>query len=175
MTSQPYRQAPDGVRRPVPPAPLQWLTVSLVVVVALYIALPIAMALDREATTQSILVDRPSLSARELEFAIGAALLYSAVLHAVDIVLATWFVIKVRARRRWARVALTIYLVFVTLASYISWTEGPQFFWAVLSTAAVHLVMLALLWIPASSRGYFAPDAAVQRHEEQEVSDAATR
>lgn len=141
---------------PPTPVPLQWITAGVFVLVGLYVALPLAMALNRDETAQSIRVRNPSLDPSHLDFAVNAVLAYTVVLHAIDVVLAVWLVLKVRAGRRWARITLTAYLIVVTLASYISWEAGPQFRWAVISTALIHVVMLGLLWLPASMRDFFA-------------------
>jgi glucan phosphoethanolaminetransferase (alkaline phosphatase superfamily) len=151
------------------------LTVVAVVAVALYVVLPVQMIVDRESTLRSIAAQRPDLSSRGLEIGLVAVLIYAGVLHAIDCVLLWWLVVKVRARRRWARWALTAFLVLATGAAFaISWTAGPQFAWAVLSTTAAHLVMAVLLWVPGSSRSFFTVDPAHPRRSTSLPSNQGT-
>jgi hypothetical protein len=124
--------------------------------VLLLVALPLKMALDRDATVATILRARPDLPAADLDFAVPAVITYAAVLHAVDVVLVVWFTLKVLAGRRWARIALTVYLIFVLGFSLLSAQAGAEYLVVVILSNVIHLLMLALLWLPPSVRGLFA-------------------
>lgn len=154
------------------PVPFRWLIASLIALVILYIALPVAMFVDRSATEESVLAAAPALGAEELNAQVNLSLAYAATVHAVFIVLAIWFTAKTCARRRWARIALTGLLVLATAGAVASWFDGPQFAWAVIATAVVHLIMLALLWLPRSSRDFFAPTPSTDQNR---GGDATTR
>jgi hypothetical protein len=54
------------------------------------------------------------------------------------------------------RIALTIYLVAVTLLSLLSWAAVPEYYWEVIPTNAIHIAMIAALWLPPSVRRFFA-------------------
>jgi membrane protein YdbS with pleckstrin-like domain len=54
--------------------------------------------------------------------------------------------------RRWARIALSVFLIVATVASFASWSAGLQFQWSVIATDALHVLMIALLWLPGRSR-----------------------
>ncbi|MFC4015011.1 hypothetical protein ACFOY2_47900 [Nonomuraea purpurea] len=138
------------------PVPLRLLVPGLVVLLALYAVLPVMMTVDRAATGASIMRNTPALSPADLDVAVAAALAYTIVLHVVSAVLALWFTLKTVRGRRWARIALTAFLVLLTLGSLNSVTAGAEYLWAVISTDAVQLAMIALLWLPASARRFFA-------------------
>ncbi|MEV6040354.1 hypothetical protein AB0L65_55240 [Nonomuraea sp. NPDC052116] len=125
----------------------------------LYVALPVAMAMNRGSTGASIMRNNPSLDPADLGFAVDAALVYTFVLHAVSAALAIWFTVKALKGRRWARVALTGYLLLAALGSFTSAAAGAEYYWAVIPTDAIHLVMIAVLWLPRSARRFFAVPA----------------
>ncbi|MEO3797120.1 hypothetical protein ABGB14_43555 [Nonomuraea sp. B10E15] len=143
------------------PTALRLLVPYMLVLVVLYIALPVQMAVDRDFTSASIMRNNPTLDPADLDFAVNAAIVYAIVLHALDAVLVVWFVLKALKGRHWARIALTVYLVIATLASYISAAAGSEYWWAVISGNVIHLAMIAALWLPASARAFF---AAHRRH-----------
>ncbi|MET7334592.1 hypothetical protein [Nonomuraea sp. NPDC005650] len=138
------------------PLPLRLLVPALIVLLALYVALPVAMAVDRGSTGASIMRDNPALDPADLGFAVNAALVYTFALHAVSAVLAVWFTVKALKARRWARIALTGYLVLATLGSFASAAAGPEYYWAVIPTDAIQLAMIAALWLPGPARRFFA-------------------
>ncbi|TDE60448.1 hypothetical protein E1295_01025 [Nonomuraea mesophila] len=147
------------------PAPLRLLVPAAIVLVAVYVALPLLMAIDRDFTGASVMRGNPGLDPAHLDFAINAAVTYAVVLHALDVVLVIWFVLKALKGRHWARVALTVYLIVATLAGFVSAAAGSEYYWAVISADVIHLVMIAALWLPASARAFFAahrrrPDVA---------------
>jgi hypothetical protein len=43
-------------------------------------------------------------------------------------------------------------LIVATVASFASWSAGLQFQWSVIATDALHVLMIALLWLPGRSR-----------------------
>ena len=145
------------------PAVVRWLVPAVAVGVVLLVALPAVMALDRDFTARAILRNNPGLDPANLDFAINAVILYAVVLHAVDVILSIWLVIKVLQRRQWARIALTVYLVVATAGSLYSAAQGTQFLWAVIPGDTVHVAMLALLWVPRSVREFFAASRLERR------------
>lgn len=146
-----------------PPTALRWLVPAVAVGVVLLVALPAVMVLDRDFTARSIMLDNPGLDPAHLDFAVNVVIIDAVAWHAIDVVLSVWFVVKVLQRRQWARIALTVYLVVATLGSLYSAAQGTQFLWAVIPGDAIHLVMLALLWLPGSVRRFFAaPPSAAQ-------------
>lgn len=163
MRAQSSHDGPDdrvepGTRASGPPVPaaLRWLVPCVAVGVALLIALPAVMAFDRGFTADAIIENRPDLDPAHLDLAINLVIVDAVVLHAVDVVLSVWFVLKVLQGRQWARIALTVYLVVATVGSLYSAASGAQFLWAVIPGDAIHLVMLVLLWVPGPVRHFFA-------------------
>ncbi|WP_139417526.1 hypothetical protein [Agromyces laixinhei] len=139
------------------PTPLRWLIPAVGVGICLLIALPVAMMIGRDGfLTDSIIAADPSLTTRQLEFAIIGSIVYAVVLHAVDVVLSIWFVVKIMHGRQWARIALSAYLVIATLGSLYSAASGSAYLWAVIPGDAIHIIMLVLLWAPRSVRAFFA-------------------
>lgn len=148
-------RAAEAMAHPVPTA-LRWLVPAVAVGVVLLVALPAVMVLDRDFTVRAIMADNPGLDPAHLDFAVNVVLVDAVAWHTIDVVLSIWFVVKVLQRRQWARIALTVYLVIATLGSLYSAVQGTPFLWAVIPGDAVHLAMLALLWIPGSVRRFFA-------------------
>lgn len=149
---------PRQAARPVIPAPrlLRWLVPVIVVYVALLVALPIQMAIDRDALAESIVANTPDLNPDWLGFAVVGSVLYAAVLHGVDAVLAIWFTAKVLRGRQWARIALTIYLLIALPASLISAAAGHEYLIYVIPSDLIHVAILVVLWLPQSVRQFFA-------------------
>lgn len=138
------------------PTPLRWLVPAVGVGVFLLIALPVVMLIGREGFLRdSILENSPGLRPDFVDFAINASLVYTVVLHAIDVVLSIWFVVKVLQGRQWARIALTAYLLIATFGSLYSAAMGAAYLWAVIPGDGVHIVMLVLLWLPPSVREFF--------------------
>lgn len=147
--------------RPAPPRPLTWVLAGVIGGVVLLVGLPVAMWLGRDGfLTDSIVAQDPDLSAKQLEFAVWASILYAAVLHAVDVAVTIWLMVKVWHGRQWARVALTGYLVIATGGSLYSAAMGDSYLIAVIPTDALHVMMLVLLWAPRSVREFFAAHRA---------------
>lgn len=142
------------------PTALRWLVPCVAVGVALLIALPAVLAFDRGFTADAIMQHEPALDPSHLELAIDLVIVDAVVWHSIDVVLSVWFVVKTLQGRHWARVALTAYLVIATVGSLYSAASGTQFLWAVVPGDAIHVVMLALLWVPRSVRDFFAAHRA---------------
>lgn len=152
--------APPASVDPPLPLPLRWLAIATAVYTVLLVALPIQMTLDQEALTASIRENNPDLNPAHMDFAINAALVYSWALHAIDVVLTIWFTVKAVRGRRWARIALTGYLLIATSFSLVSAAAGTMYLWAVISCDGIHVLMLVLLWAPRSVRRFFATHRA---------------
>lgn len=155
-------QASEASTPPVPTA-LRWLVPAVAVGVALLVALPAVMVLDRDSTVRAIMQDNPGLDPAHLDFAVNAVIIDAVAWHTIGVVLSIWFVVKVLQRRQWARIALTVYLVVATVGSLYSAAQGTQFLWAVIPGDAIHLAMLALLWIPRPVRRFFASPSPSDR------------
>lgn len=138
------------------PWPLWIVIAGMVVAVVLLIALPVAMAVDRSHTEQMILNDQPELDPAHLGFAFAAVMVFAIVLHGIDAALTLWFGIKAIQGRRWARIALTIVLVVLTVGSLFSAAAVPTYLWAVIPGDTAHILMVIALWVPKSVRDYFA-------------------
>lgn len=162
MRAQSYYHSSDtatvaGALVPAPPTPLKWVLAGVVGGVVLLVGLPLAMWLGRDGfLTDSILAQDPGLNEKQLEFAIWASIVYAAVLHALDVAVTVWLMVKLWQGRQWARIAMTVYLVIATAGSLYSAAMGDSYLIAVIPTDALHLMMLVLLWVPRSVREFFA-------------------
>ena len=162
MEAQVYHQNSDRAdaeerATPSPPTPLKWVLAGVIGGVVLLVGLPLAMWLGRDGfLTDSILAQDPDLTAKQLEFAIWASIVYAVVLHAVDVVVTIWLMVKLWQGRQWARIAMTVYLVIATAGSLYSASKGDSYLIAVIPTDALHVMMLVLLWVPRSVREFFA-------------------
>ncbi|SDS00138.1 hypothetical protein SAMN04489812_0571 [Microlunatus soli] len=103
----------------------------------------------------SVLRSRPDLPPAHRGFAFAAVIGYTAVFHGVAVVLVAWFTAKTWSGRRWARIALSSYLVTASVLGLLSATADTPFLIVVVVTDAIHLIMLGLLWLPPSVRSYF--------------------
>ena len=172
MAAQSYYQdsssgTGSGPVSPVPlPPGLRWLLVGAVVSVVLLIGLPVKMIIDRDGTMATILRDQPGLDERAQTVAFVAVIGYTVALHAIHVALLVWFMIKTLGGRRWARIALTVYLVAASILGLNSAAKGIDYLQVVIVTDLVHLIMLVLLWVPPSVRSFFAAHraSALARH-----------
>lgn len=156
---------PDQARVPATPGfasprPLRWLVPIIFIYVILLVALPVQMVVQNDALAETIKRDQTDLDAAQLELAVGASIIYSAVLHAVVAGLVIWFTIKVLRGRQWARIALTVCLLIAAAGSLISATVGGMYLYYVIASNAAHLAVLTLLWLPPSVRRFFAEQRA---------------
>lgn len=127
------------------------------------IALPIVMTFDRSGVETTIAQANPDLPANQLEFAWIASLAYTYILHLTNVAVFVWLGWKVLLGRRWARVTLTVVLVFVICAAMISATAGSMYLWAVVVGHLAHSAGLALLWIPPTVRAFFRTESSTEQ------------
>ncbi|PSL00049.1 hypothetical protein CLV63_102175 [Murinocardiopsis flavida] len=147
---------PDGSRsRPVP-APLRWTRVCLALLIVILLALPVVMTLDPDPYIDAIARENPSLDDGELRFAYTLALAMTYGVHVPFAAVLWWLVVKTLRGRRWARVVLTLALAVAILHGFVSAAAGPEYYPAVIAGDVVMVAMIALIWIPASVRAFFA-------------------
>ena len=145
------------------PAPLHWLIWCGVVSIIALIALPIVMTFDRAGVETTIAQANPDLPPDQMEFAWIASLTYTYLLHFANVAVFVWLGWKVLLGRRWARVTLTLVLVFVICAAIISATAGSMYLWAVAIGHLAHSAGLALLWLPPAVRAFFRTEHSAER------------
>lgn len=164
MEAQPYYQPPGAENAPAAPQNggirvprAMWgLVAGMVIATVLLVALPVTMIVDRGGTQEAIRADQPNLDPAHLDFAFYAVIAFAVVLHALDVVLTVWFGLKAMRGRQWARIALTVTLVVLTIGSLFSAAAVPTYLWAVIPGDGIHILMLILLWAPPSVREFFA-------------------
>lgn len=156
---------PSRAAAGVPPVPgaLRWMWALFGVYAVLLAALPLQMTLDTGALAQSVLSENPGLDDAYLGAVVAAVLAYSWGMHAVTAAVAAWFLAKACAGRQWARIALSVLVVFAAGAGLASAAAGPEYHWAVIATEAVHVAMLGMLWVPGPVRRFFAAHCAAAR------------
>lgn len=154
METQSYHHTESPPSRA--PTPLRWLFAGVIGSIVLLIALPVAMLIDRDGLVDSIMRNTPDLAPEHLGWVVALVMVYSIGLHLVDVALLLWLTPRVLRGRNWARLTLTAYLVVATYFSLDSAAKGMMFLWAVIPTDLLHVLMIALLWVPKSVRGYFA-------------------
>ena len=158
MEAQAYYQNVDGAAGGgvVLPPPLRWLRVALALLLVLMVALPVLMTVDRGFVVPSIQRDDPFLSGDDLDFAVTVTLAFTWAVHFVYGAVAVWFTVKALRGRHWARIALTVAMVVATLNSLDSAAAGPEYYWAVIPSDVLQVGIVVLLWLPRSSRAFFA-------------------
>lgn len=138
------------------PAPLRWLVAGVVISMILLVALPVAMLIGHQSVTATIARQSPGVGAAQLRWVFPLVMAYSIGLHLVAIALLVWMTTRVLKGRNWARIALSCYLVLATAASIYSASFGGMFVLIVILTDVLHAIMLVLLWLPRSTRVFFA-------------------
>lgn len=138
------------------PSALRWLTATIGALLVVLAVLPVTMTVNRDGTRESILRNEPSLDPGNLEFAVDAALWYTAVAHVLYGAVAVWLTVKVLRGRTWARVTLTVVMVLASLNSLDSASAGPEYYTAVIAGDVLHVAVIALLWLPRPVRDFFA-------------------
>lgn len=155
METQSYQQ--NAAR---PPGALRVMFTGAMISNVLLIALPVAMALNSEHTYRSIAADQPGLDPAAMDVAFYAALTFAFVLHGIAVGLNTWFGLKSLRGRRWARIALSVYLVVASVGGLFSAAAVPDFLWLVIVSDVIQVGMLFILWVPGSVHRYFAVRSA---------------
>jgi hypothetical protein len=161
MASSQQARAGSDIRpdRPVsgPPAILRWLVGGVVASIVLLIGLPILMLVKRPGLVATIERETAgALSAEWMDRVVLFVMIYSIVLHLLDVILLAWLTPKVLRGRQWARITLTVYFAIATAGSLYSASMGGMYLAVVIPTDTLHVLMVVLLWAPPSVRRFFA-------------------
>lgn len=147
------------------PKEVRWATVGLFALVALHIFVPIIMELQRGLFVDNFKVLNPTWSQGQVESFVSTLLVSGTVYHLIHVVLFAWLGVMSQKGKNWARIAVTVVLVFGILGTYFSFsssTPEPGLYKSMnIFSWLVAFTILGLLWIPPSTRQYFA--AAKQR------------
>lgn len=149
----PHRNRP--FQRSVP-RELTWVGVGLVILVAFHLITTAVMVLQRAAIAEGIKMANPGFSELQVSYALTVTLAASALFHGLFVLLYIWLAFKIRTGKKWAQVALTVVLAVATVASAVSFSLSPMFRLIIPLGDVLQLVLIGLLWFPASSRAYFA-------------------
>lgn len=145
-----------SARRGAVPSGIHWVLCGLVVLVVVHLLVPLVMWVQRDELREGVATSNPTLTSVELKWAVIVILGASLVFHLAFVGLYFWLGFKVCDGRRWARIALTTALVIGTLASVVSFSLSPMFRVIIPATDLLQIVLIALLWLPQSSRQHFA-------------------
>lgn len=162
------------------PWPIRWLAVGAIGSVILLLALPVLMVIDRESVVETIIRQGQQLDAAKREWLLansdlvfGFVMIYTVLLHLVCAGILSWLTPKAVRGRGWARVGLSIYLVVATCLSAVSAVQGGMFLTIVIPTDIIHMLMLVLLWAPASDRRFYAEHRLVRRSRSMATIEGA--
>ncbi|GAB3481700.1 hypothetical protein [Nocardiopsis coralliicola] len=145
------------------PAPLRLLLVGIVASIVLLIGLPILMLINQADLVAAIERETAgTLSGEWMDRVVLFVMVYSIVLHLLDVVLLVWLTPKVLRGRNWARITLTAYLAIATAGSLYSAGMGGMYLAVVIPTDLLHVAMAVLLWAPPSVRRFFAAHRAAR-------------
>lgn len=160
-----FDQPPDSTARRTPdsdapparaPGPLRLLLVGVGVSIVLLIGLPILMLVNHSELVATIERETAgTLSEEWMGRVVVFVMIYSIVLHLLDVILLVWLTPKVLRGRQWARITLTVYLAVATAGSLYSATIGGMYLAVVIPTDVLHIIMVVLLWAPPSVRRFF--------------------
>ena len=156
-----YRQPETEPARAQTPAVLRWLVVGVGASIVLLVGLPVLMLVKRADLTATIERETAgTLSEEWMARVVLFVMIYSIVLHLLDVILLVWLTPKVLRGRQWARVALTVYLAIATAGSLYSASIGGMYLAVVIPTDILHVLMVLLLWAPPSVRKFFTAQRA---------------
>lgn len=146
------------------PAPLRLLLVGVVISIVLLVGLPVLMLINQDELVATIERETAgTLSEEWLGRVVVFVIIYSIVLHLLDVILLVWLTPKVLRGRQWARITLTVYLAVATAGSLFSATMGGMYLAVVVPTDLLHVIMVVQLWAPPSVRRFFAAQRAAKR------------
>jgi hypothetical protein len=137
------------------PAVLKIVITGVGALVLLHLAVPVVMLANKAGLRADTSAANPALTPAQLDAAVVVAIAAAVVFHLLFCAAYTWFGVKAARGRRWARVALTITLVLSTLFSAVSWSSSSMFHTLVIVSDLLQVILIGLLWIPSSARGYF--------------------
>jgi hypothetical protein len=150
------RAGQDRRLRRAVPKEISWVAFGLIILVAFHLMTTVIMVLQREAIAAGIRKANPSLSDLQVSYALAVTLVVSALFHAIFVLLYIWLAFKIRTGKPWARTTLAAVLVVATGASAVSFSLSPLFRLFIPLGDVLQLILIGLLWLPASSRAYFA-------------------
>ena len=150
------RPSQDRRLRRAAPKEISWVAFGLIILVAFHLITTGIMVLQREAIAEGIRKANSSLSELQVSYALALTLVVSALFHAIFVLLYIWLAFKIRTGKPWVRVTLTAVLVVATGASAVSFSLSPLFRLFIPLGDVLQLILIGLLWLPASSRAYFA-------------------
>ncbi|SDS80846.1 hypothetical protein SAMN04489752_2574 [Brevibacterium siliguriense] len=159
------RQIVDRDRPPDrAPAALRLLLIGVAVSIVLLVGLPILMFVNQAELVATIERETAgTLSQEWMDRVVVFVMIYSIVLHLLDVILLVWLTPKVLRGRQWARITLTAYLAAATAGSLYSASKGGMYLAVVIPTDLLHVIMVVLLWAPPSVRRFFARQRASNR------------
>lgn len=138
------------------PKELTWVGIGLVILVAFHLITTAIMVLQRAAIAEGIKMATPTLTELQVSYALTVTLIASALFHGIFVLLYIWLAFKIRTSKKWVRVVLTVVLTIATVASAVSFSLSPMFRLIIPLGDVLQVVLIWLLWFPASSRAYFA-------------------
>lgn len=138
------------------PAPVRLARGLLVVVALTHLVVPVVMWLNETALADQIAAARPDLGPAEIATSAHIALAAAGVFHGVLLVLCLVPAAKLATARPWTRRLKTISQLLSVLFSVVSWSSSPMFHAVIPVIGVIQVVTVALLWAPASARGFFA-------------------
>lgn len=143
-------------RFPQVPWPVRSVVIAVGALIVVLAALPIAMVVNPDPYTESIVRAEPNLPPDQLGFAHTVAITFTVAVHAVFALVVSWLTAKTWRGRRWARVSLTVTMLLGLLSSVRSAQDGPAFFLPVVAGDLILVAIIILLWAPGSARRFFA-------------------
>lgn len=138
------------------PKPIKWTVQGLYILVILHLVIPIIMRIKQQSLVADSLKLNSQLSPAEVTAIVHITIISAAIFHIVFVILYIWLSVMIYKRKNWVRVVLTGVLFVGTLASVVSFMTSTMFRAIIPVTDLIQLVLILLLWIPMSSRDYFA-------------------
>lgn len=142
------------------PTPVRVTIAALAALILFHLAIPVVMMANKAALRADTVAARPGLTPEQLDAAIVVALVAAALFHVLFCIAYGWLGLKLIGGRRWARAALTTTLVLATVFSVVSWASSAMFHTAIIAGDLTQLVLIGLLWTPASVGAFLARGTA---------------
>ncbi|QBD81795.1 hypothetical protein EPA93_39810 [Ktedonosporobacter rubrisoli] len=140
----------------VVPKLINLVVLGLVILIVVHLAVVAIMMVESSVVKESIRQANPTLDSKSLASALRVTLVAGGFFHAVFVLLYSWLAFQIRTGSRWSRMVLTVVLAVATIASATSFFSSPIFRLLIPFEDVFQLVLIGLLWLPASCRAFFA-------------------
>lgn len=141
------------------PTEIKWAMFTLFTHVALHLFVPLLMENQRDMFIAQFQRMSPDQSLSQVTATVNTLLVAGLIYHLIFGMLFTWLALKIRTGRNWARILVSIVLVFGIVGTFFSFsspTPMPALYKTLNITSwLLAFATLGLLWLPGNAQAYF--------------------